>query len=320
MISKKIEKTHRQYAIKAKTVCSQAAKTYGHTSPFSVPPTIVVEHLISRKPTIAKNTWYQYKNALRYHFQSLITEETDRVLTEELQTAITILGTTTAAGALKYGTKTSSGKQKGIKKADFMTLVSYLNNHVGKHLYARSLLTWLQAGRLVGLRPSEWASAFIDNSTHDPLLMVSNAKTTHGRGNGESRSLNLKGLDAEELSWIQDMLDMINGYRSEMTFSSLQTRIGDYMKFVTRKCFGHRNTYPTLYSLRHQFSANAKFSGATRAEIAAMMGHGSDATAGTHYAKRRSGDSTVNVKPEPTEVRRVRQKAKTFIPKPNPNV
>jgi hypothetical protein len=316
MTPNRLEKTNKQYAIKAKTVCSQAARAYGHTSPYTVPPLTVVEHLIGRKPSIARNTWKQYKNALRFHFESLLAENPEKMMAEELQAAITMLNSASSDGTLKFGTQTSSRKQKGFKKADYDKLLTYLENHVGKHIHARALITWLKATRLVGLRPSEWEYASIGERQGKRVLIVQNAKATNGRGNGEDRSLNLEGLSPAELQEIEDMIEMLDGYQTEMDFADLQRKIGDYMKNATRSCFGKRQKYPALYSLRHQFSANAKLSGSTKAELAALMGHGSDATAGTHYARKTSGDSAVKVAPLDSEVKRVRARAKTFTPRP----
>lgn len=59
----------------------------------------------------------------------------------------------------------------------------------------------------------------------------------------------------------------------------------------------------TLYTARHQFSANAKSSdGLTRTEIAALMGHASIYTAGEHYGKRRSGRGRLGVPRSEAEV------------------
>ena len=74
--------------------------------------------------------------------------------------------------------------------------------------------------------------------------------------------------------------------------------------------FPTRKEKISLYSLRHQFSANAKMSGFTREEIAALMGHVVDDTATVHYAKKRSGHSVCMVMADPEEVKRIR---KSFV-------
>src|SRR3546814_19040120 len=64
-------------------------------------------------------------------------------------------------------------------------------------------------------------------------------------------------------------------------------------------------TWPTLYSLRHQLLADAKLT-LTQPEVAAIAGHASDATAGQHYGRRRSGVRAPAVAPSPGDVAPVR--------------
>lgn len=61
----------------------------------------------------------------------------------------------------------------------------------------------------------------------------------------------------------------------------------------------------TLYSGRHQFSANAKKAGVPAIEIAAMMGHGSDETHVKSYGKRRVGKGGFTIQADPLDVERV---------------
>jgi hypothetical protein len=75
---------------------------------------------------------------------------------------------------------------------------------------------------------------------------------------------------------------------------------------IVRKRWPNRDSHITLYSLRHQFSANAKASGFTRLEIAAMMGHAVDDTAVVHYGRKRSGFDLVRISPDPADVARVK--------------
>lgn len=317
MIPNRLPKTQSDYGKKALYLCSQAARAYEHISPHTVPPLSVVDHLEGRKPTIARNTWKQYKSALRCHFEVLLTTSHEKALEEELTAAIDRLNSLSSEGTLKYGTKTSSLKQKNFKRADYEKLIAYLTLHVGKHRYARALLIWLQATKLTGLRPSEWGSASLVAGSGTPTrLIVRNAKATNGRGNGDQRSLNCQGLAPEDLSILGAMVEMLEGYRAAgIDHTELQSKISDYMKYAARHCFGKRAKYPSLYSLRHQFSANAKASGHTRAEVAALLGHGSDATAGTHYARAVSGETGIGISPDVNDVANVRERAKTFVPR-----
>ncbi len=315
MIPTRLLKTEQQYAIKAKYLCSQAARAFGYESPHSVPLTTVVEYVIRRKPTYARNTWKQYKNALRCHAETVIELQNEKVVSEEALAAINMLARETSEGCMKLGTRTSARKQKTFKKADFDKLTTYLHLHVGKHRYARTLLLWLKASRLTGLRPGEWEYADLTTIYAGPALVIRNAKNTNGRGNGEERTLLLDQLTMEELSVIQEMVEMLEGYTTEMPFSKLQEICTQYMKRATRRCFGKRKRYPSLYSNRHQFSADAKMSGRSKAEVAALLGQASDETAGIHYARKGSGEAPIRVSPLPSEVKTVRIRSKTFTPK-----
>ncbi len=308
-------KTEKNYAIKAKNLCSQAALTHGYESPHSVPLTTVVEYVISRKPTYARNTWKQYKNALRHHAETMIEIQNEKVAAEEARAAIRMLDQETSEGCMKAGTRTSALKQKTFKKADFDKMITYLQSHVGKHRYARTLTLWLKASRLTGLRPSEWEHADLTNIYSTPALVIRNAKATNGRANGDERTLVLDLLTKDELEAIQDMVEMVEGFSTEMPFSQLQEICRTYMKRAARDCFGKRQKYPTLYSNRHQFSADAKFSGLSKAEVAALLGQASDETAGNHYARKSSGESAIKVSPLPSEVKTVRIRSRTFVPR-----
>ncbi|MCC9290082.1 site-specific integrase [Pseudomonas aeruginosa] len=275
----------------------------------------MIEHLISRKPSIAGNSWKQYKIALRHLFTERLAASDEKVVQVELQAALQMLDTSSSEGSLRKATQTSSKMQKGLKRADYQRLLSYLEVHDGKHRYARPLETWLNATYLVGLRPAEWKSAGETEIHGSPELNVEKAKATKGRGIGTFRSLDLGDLRADELEDIDEMITMLEGYDGELRFDTLQDRKGDYMKYGTRHCFGKGMKYRTLYSMRHQFSADAKLAGNSKAEVAALMGDGRDETEGEHYARKVSGDAAGKVEPLASDVQKVRLMSRTFKPR-----
>jgi len=315
MIPNRLQKTDEQYAIKAKYLCFQAARAHGYESPHTVPLTTVAEYVIRKKATYSRNTWRQYKSALLCHAEQVIDVQNEKVVAEEANAAIRMLKRETSEGCMKHGTRTSALKQKTFKKADFNTVLTYLAEHVGKHKYARTLSTWLKASRITGMRPSEWEYASLTTIFSTPALIVQNAKATNGRANGDERTLLLDMLTQEEIETIQEMIGMVEGYSGSMSFDALQKTMCEYMNRVTRACFGKRKKYPTLYSNRHQFSADAKFSGHTKAEVAALLGQASDETATSHYAHKRSGESAIKVSPLKSEVKTVRIKSRSFTPR-----
>ncbi|MCK1620820.1 hypothetical protein IVA96_30485 [Bradyrhizobium sp. 159] len=92
------------------------------------------------------------------------------------------------------------------------------------------------------------------------------------------------------------------------------------MRRVTKKLFGRRSKHPTLSSVRHAAAARFKATyveTATNEEeklhglavVAALLGHASDATATSHYARAHGGGSSFPVPaPDPAEVARIRQR------------
>ncbi|UVS96811.1 site-specific integrase [Burkholderia glumae] len=194
----------------------------------------------------------------------------------------------------------------------FDRLLAYLNANVGRHRFANALRTWLLASRVTGLRPSEWEHAGLAEIGGRPCLIVKNGKATNRRANGTFRTLDLSATSTADVEAVHEILAMLEGYEREMSFGRLQAALTHYMKRATRACFGSRKTYPTLYSARHQFAADAKSSGWTQEEVAALLGHASDDTAGRHYARARSGQSSIRVAPIGPEIQTVRVKARPY--------
>lgn len=313
MATSRTQETEKNYANRASMLRCQAAKKFGVTSIDSVPMVLVIEHLLSIKPNISANTWRQYKAALYCEIEKEISMTPDPVDIEELEAARRMLDRETCLGTKKKGSATSAKKLKGIRKDDFDILIQYLRNHISIHRYANALLTWICAAEKTGLRPSEWNGASIIEDNGCMYLRVKNAKYTNGRGNGEYRHLNISELDHDSLESIHEMILMLDGHMKEMSFKSFYEAIKNYMNKAARNALGKRTKYPTLYSFRHQFTANAKASGFTKAEVAALLGQASDATAPLHYARKVQGRrGSVKVKPLSSEVETVRNKHTGF--------
>lgn len=258
-------------------------------------------------------SWRQYRAALLFVLgeERFAAEGADVVA--ELNAAIFRLRAEAQTGCLKRTRRTSGMKRRAFPARDFEIIIQYLENQIGVHRHANTLRTWLLASRLVGVRPSEWRSGGLVEVDGEPAFRIRNAKITNGRGNGIDRVLLLTGASPEDVEHIDDMLYMLVEFEKEpgYRFDRHLRQLGDYLRVVTRKCLGKRTSYPTLYSLRHQFAAEAKnvFS---QAEVAALMGHGVDVTATIHYGRRVYGHGAVKVAPLPTQVATVRNHPKVL--------
>jgi integrase len=336
MTASRMAGTVEAYRRRVHQIRRQAAAHLGYDSPHLVPPLSLVEHLMNRKfaseelvfktrrkdprkdevrillgQAITKATWRQYKAALLFVLLEERQEAFDGVVIEELDMAIATLRDERQSGCLRTSRNTSGRKQKAFADEDFQTIVEYLQSRIGKHCRAVSLLTWLRAARIVGVRPSEWRSVGLIEVNGRRAIRFGNMKTTNGRGNGAVRTLVLDQASEEDIEHLDDMIYMLaeQDKQSGFDFDHELKLLSKYMLFVTRRCLGQRSRYPTLYSLRHQFAADAKLSH-TPAEVAALMGHGSDATAAAHYGRRTAGQRAVKVSPVPSQVATVRQSRK----------
>ncbi len=339
MTASRTAETIEAYRRRVDQIRRQAGAHLGYKKPLLVPPLSLVEHLIDRKRaseelTVAKvrkgapdkearaladraitrATWRQYKAALQYVLEGERQSATDGVVLEELGIAIATLQNESQSGCLNGSRRSSGNKQKTFPDADFEAIESFLMQSITSRRpkkHAMVLLTWLRAGRIVGVRPSEWRSAGLIEVDGRPAIRFGNAKTTNGRGNGVSRTLMLDGATAEVIEHLNDMLYMLveQDKQEDYDFDRDLKILSTFMWRVTRVCLGKRKRYPTLYSLRHQFAADAKLSHSP-AEVGALMGHGSDATSTTHYGRRSAGQRSLKVVPMPSQVDSVRRSLK----------
>lgn len=345
MTPNRSQSTVNAYRRRVEQLRRQAAQTLGYPNPRDVPPIELVEYLIGRKEAsriwqetskdwsagkqarrqprqaLARATWRQYKGALLFVLEQERQAATEGVVAEELDVAIRHLRPESQTGCLKRSSRTSGTKLKAMPAADFETIVTYLQAQVGRQRHANTLLTWMRADRLVGLRPSEWARSGLIEVDGRPALRVANAKHTNGRANGTHRTLMLDRLTPAEIEYIDEMLYMLVEMEKEAGYDFHQhmNQLRVYMHAVTRHCLGTRTRYPSLYSGRHQFVADAKAGERSPEEIAAMVGHGSDATASTHYGRTARGDAeNIRVSALASEVATVqnRRKASPHPPRP----
>lgn len=337
MTPSRSQSTVDAYRRRVEQLRRQAARSLGYPDPRDVPPVELVEYLIGRKEAsriwqeaaqdwsagkqarqqprqaLARATWRQYKGALLFALEQDRAAATEGVVVEELGVAIRRLRPESQSGCLKRTARTSGTKLKAWPAADFEAITSYLSSQVGRQRHANALLTWLRADRLVGLRPSEWTRAGLIEVDGRPALRVANAKHTNGRANGTHRTLLLDRLTPAEIECIDDLLYMLVEMDKEPGYDFLQHihQLRTYLRVVTRHCLGARSRYPTLYSGRHQFVADAKAGQRSHCEIAALVGHGSDATAATHYGRAAKGDAkNIKVSALPSEVATVQNRRK----------
>lgn len=202
----------------------------------------------------------------------------------------------------KLKANTSAQKSKAMSAEDIAKLIQRLDEKMEgrarKGKWTEDVKTWFQASYLTGLRPSEWANSELEGLYHgrSVVLKVLNGKGTNGRTFGETRRIVLSGLDEEQMAVVKKQVERATKMEEDGKFSDWYGSCRMMLQRVSLELWPSRVNHPTLYTARHLFAANAKAK-LTKKEVAALMGHGAEVTAGRHYARRESSTGALGVEP-----------------------
>lgn len=269
--------------------------------------------VIHRKQFWSRPSWRQNKSSVIYYLQTV-----NDPISEE---ALDLISGIESDGCVKKSNKTSSTKMKKFPLKDFQRIVETLEEAKSSQSWTIPLQRWIRCGLLVGLRPKEWETAYVSTTDNEPSLIVNNAKNTNGRAFGQTRTILLGMLSLEEIQMIKEHSDISREWHDSGQYKDYYMGCATTLSRVTRKIWPNRKNHITLYSTRHQFSANAKSSGLTREELAALMGHAVDDTAEIHYGRKKAGYDLLRVRPYPPDVKKIKpsKDRKVIIePKPKP--
>jgi len=201
---------------------------------------------------------------------------------------------------MKRSSRTSSSKDKKFSDSDRYDVIDWLKLHPAK--FSNALIVILHIGGMVGIRPCEWKSASVTRLPNSCFeLHIRNAKATNGRSNGPSRTLTISNVNNEICDLVEGFISLV----SQLIWDELYDGCRKLLHKATRELWPYRKKYPTLYSLRHQFAADAKSAGMTKLQVAALMGHASIDTATAHYGKKRVGRGSCNATPSQADVNRL---------------
>lgn len=247
---------------------------------------------------ISKVTWRQFKAALICYLER---QEGDGEAQEALEE---LKGMYNDGKRGRPSLKTSSNK---LKSLDAVTEYRFLEEWLPSRgtQVALSLRDWIISSLNVGARPSEWE--FAELSADGTELRLKNGKSTNGRAHGTHRTINLEHLDKDVRQTIRNHVDRIHRLIEQgEDFRSFHKSMENAIFRESRLCFPRRKRHISLYTMRHQFSADMKASGKTKPEVGALMGHANDRTAGQHYARAGVGYAKDGVKVNQEELARVR--------------
>lgn len=296
----KTNETVSVYLKRAKSLAKRAVLDLRLAPGDKLDPRQFVAWLDTLRPSLSKASWRQYKSSVICFLE--------RIDEEEALQAVDYLRDLDTQGCVTKTDKTSGSKLKRFPWRDFQRITDYLRNKPGK--WHRPLLDWLVCGCLTGLRPQEWVGAELSEIEGEKALVVQNAKSTNGRSHGPTRTLLLSALSVEEIQTLRNHIERVTTWAGMTQFEEFYSGCSLTLYYVSRKLWPRRQKHITLYSCRHQFTANAKASGFSTMEIAAMMGHRVDTTATKHYGKKVAGNELLRVRALDTDVQKVEQKFK----------
>ena len=269
------------------------------------------------RSVLATSSFRQYRAASIAVFEAILdVKELRPSLRAEVQRAVALLDSTRGTPLSPRGqipSRTSALKQKRISAQDWAKLVAALLDSRRRH--APAVLLLFTAGLVTGLRPCEWINAeLFEDAENEWKLELQNGKRTNGRSHGPTRSLLWSGCSTE-VHAIQDWLAHLatqlprDRARAREVWGAYYAQLRDTLGEVCQEVWPRRTRRPTFYTARHTFAAAAK-AVLSPEEVGALLGHGTDLTALTHYARPPKGGSQlppfILPAPNPAEVMRVR--------------
>jgi hypothetical protein len=277
-------------------------------------PALFVDYVIGNKGNYAANSWRLVRRSVIWTLEEDATRANE-AFANEICTALARLRDEQADPDETREPMTSSTKAKKLPDDDLVMIEQAALATRAK--YKTNLVLYFKVGVLTGLRPCEWARAELHRSTREGfawMLVAANAKATNQRAHGPYRTLYFPDLDPQT---VDDIMAWIEIARSPNYGRRLAT-IGRLLWKITRELWPDSDEWPTLYTTRHvavaAWKAHYARKGQTDAErlealatIAAMMGHGSDATASRHYGRANAGRRVVVPAADPEQVARVRR-------------
>ena len=261
--------------------------------------------------TVVKSTWRTYRCSIIFYAEMMY----DKLLITSLEVE-KIKAVLEGCGGCKKSNKTSSQKKKSQQNTDHDLLMKHLSK--SRSSFAPTLRLWMHVNRMVGLRPCEWKDASIEVIDKRVALVVNNAKNTNGRSHGVKRIIPIDHISKANITNIK-IFAKNNSLLTDAEFKRVYEGCRKLLQRSSRSLWRKRDKHITLYSSRHQFSADLKSNGRTMKEIAYLMGHISTDTATYHYGKKRFGRSrrTPFVDPQNTEMIKADFKRFSFVKKLN---
>jgi|GraSoiStandDraft_4_1057263.scaffolds.fasta_scaffold471748_1 hypothetical protein len=285
------QKTVDAYRARAPALLKQASKELGRQLTFV---SELILWFLHHHDTWRPSTIRQYRATLRQFVRdAMVTERLSPMMGEEMIKRLA-------------GEKDEDGLQsapRARRKSERPAKLKNLSPEIAEQLSARCghyrtrtaklAQAIVTAGPEIGLRDCEWQTIELG---HD-FVRVQNAKCTNDRANGTSRTIHLPPQHEAQELWAA-LNEIAIAVRADVPWATLRRRVNYVLKLSSYDIGLKRSA--SLGTFRHV--AIARWKCVFRPDqVAALAGHGSNATAGDNYGRRRSGRKwpPVRVQPDP---------------------
>jgi hypothetical protein len=275
--------TEHAYRVRYEGRARQLAKNRGEPH---VGVEDVIHHLAGRAAYLRPATYYLYKasviQVLRDDFDAgtLSAERADK-LTQPFRDI-----DSKQIGSEVTEKRTSAGRKRHIRPEVHASLTAAASANL--HPTSQNLAIMIEYGVDLALRPCEFLGAELEGRT----LWIKAAKVSEANARGLDERRPIELLDAFDETDLETLSGLFARLNVELAAAG-----GDRTKIVRRYAAalrGVRRQVPkakgvTMYTARHQCRANWARAGYRSAEIAALMGHGSEQTNGDNYGRTNKG-------------------------------
>ena len=227
-------------------------------------------------------TWRNRRNALAhfYHFAD------DVELAWDIKMMVNPVTDKAADKVIRALTPKKQKRTHKVIDDEHAKVVSYL-----ERINDQAVLGAVIIARTIGVRPSEMASMKFDDSNQSIFVTGAKKRKKGDRGIDRTLLLELDDYLIIKEAWAQLMIEF---HRKDASPKRAMKRVQNRLYTLVRKVFEERDSYPSLYSYRHQLGSDLKASGMDRITIAAIMGHASVESVNA-YGDRRHGGRKLNI-------------------------
>lgn len=244
-------------------------------------------------PGWAQGTWRMHRCGYRELLLKMVSEK--RLTKERVDRIIDDLEKNQGLKKSERPKRTSARRKKVVTPKhveQISTLVTERESEWGV-----ALVLWLESAIATGLRPNEWRTAELIEKDDRLILRSENFKYNAERSYGPFREIDITDLESDTISTIKRHMNVVTGLKAGGLWQRYYDGCAALLYWCNKKLWPHRKANVTLYTGRHQFSANAKADeSVSEVERAAMMGHGTTKTSSERYGYRRNGSSGLSPK------------------------